>query len=81
MSKHLSKHWWNYKKKTYNYDEKGNLSSVLKLTSTGKGERDYFRIDGSLEKREFYEKGQALKDMYELYYPSGRLKYQSFETS
>lgn len=78
IAKHIDKHWWSYLKKKYHHDDNGNIIAITKLTPLGKGIKEYYREDSSLEKKEYLLDKKTKNNKYILYYPSGKVKYQSF---
>lgn len=75
---HIKRHVWNYQRRVILYDKNQNILSITKLTLLGNGQKFHFREDGSLWKRENIKRWKSLKYSYELYYPSGKSKFQSF---
>jgi len=75
---HIKKHVWNYQGRVIIHDENHKVLSITKFTLFGKGQKFHFREDGSLYKREDIKYKKPIKDSYQLYYPSGNSKFQSF---
>ena len=75
---HLNRHWWSYRKRTFNYNTNGKIESILELSLLGNGLKHHFRSDGSVWKQEVYEYRKVKAFYFTLYYPSGRVKYKSF---
>ena len=78
---HIKRHIWNYEKRVIVYDEERVVLSISQLNLLMSGEKFYFRKDGSLWKREDIKYGKVVKESYQLYYPSGNSKFQSFTNS
>ena len=76
--KHLNRHWWSYRKRTFSYDGQGKVESILELSLLGNGLKHHFRPDGSVWKKEVYEARNIKAHHFTLYYPSGRVKYKSY---
>ncbi len=77
---HIKKHL-NDKKdsstKNITYREDGTVEFYYKKSWFGYASKLYYRKDGSLWKKEGYFLNTPMENNYTLYYPSGRVKYES----
>ena len=75
FGKHLTKsplvRW-----KKYEYYENGDIKSITHPKFFNTGYKYTFAPDGTLCKKEYMQFRKVLEDGYEIYYPSGRLKYK-----
>ena len=71
MNKHSLLIW-----KKYTYYDNGHLKTMKQINFLGTGYLYTYRVGGSLFKKEYLHYLSILEDGYELYYPSGRLKYK-----
>ena len=62
--------------KRYKYYENGMIKSITHPKYLNSGYKLTFYPSGALFKKEYMHRNKILEDGYELYYPSGRLKYK-----
>lgn len=77
IKRHLNEKKGLYSSKNITYREDGTIESIYKKSLFGYASKLHYRKDGSLWKKEGYFFSTPMENNYTLYYPSGRIKYES----